>query len=141
MHIGLGDRKNSPTYSSRRKRICRQASGFGVDWMSSLQRLRQRRRGEWLNANDFNAVGIPRSNPGDKATAADGHEDRVDIWSLFIKLHADGALPKHGLILVERVNRHRWYSVDSAANEPAKSPAYCDDQNGTRGNKFSAARR
>ena len=111
MHMVSRDRKNALTDSARRKGICRQTSGFCIDRMSSLQCPRQRWASERLDTDDLDAARVPRGDSCNETATADGHEQRVKVRGLFIKLRADRALSKDGLILVVCVNRGGPFAI------------------------------
>jgi hypothetical protein len=63
----------------------------------------------------------------------DGHEERIDIGSLFSKLRSDSALAKHGLVLIESMHGHRTRFLNPclARSQRIRVPISCDNKIGT----------
>ena len=75
--------------------------------MAGLEGFRKGRRRKGLYTDNLNGATIPRSNSCDQAAAPHSDEQCVDIGGLLIELHTQGALPKHGLVLVEGMDGYR----------------------------------
>jgi hypothetical protein len=50
---------------------------------------------------------LPPYHPADQSPAADGHQQRVELWGLLLQLEADGALPQQRLDLLKSMDRQR----------------------------------
>src|SRR5204863_6307643 len=84
----LRDREHQRADTTRRERIGRYASRFGIDGMARLERLRQRWSGLGLDAHDPGGASIPGRDPADQTAAAYGHQHGVEGRRLRRKLQA-----------------------------------------------------
>ncbi len=114
----LGDREIQRADSPRRERIGGDATGFGVDRATGLERPGECRRQLRLHPDESRArlagTIVPDGGPADQSAPADGDEKRLQVRRLLLELGRDGAGAEERLDLIVGVHAHRARGRDPA---------------------------
>ena len=105
VHVPLGDGVHERADATGRKQIRRDPTSRCINRLSSPERHREGGGAYWFNFNHPNPTGKPSRNAGDKPTATDTDEERIDIPALFLDLQPDGSLAQQCFALVVGVDR------------------------------------
>src|SRR6185295_482791 len=107
LDVLLREREHELADALRRERIGGDAAGWRIHGPPGLQCVTECGREPWLDADQAEALLIPRSDAADQSATADGNQQRVELRCLLLELESDGPLPQQRRLLVEGMDLQR----------------------------------